>query len=67
MIDIPALPAAALYRPREVQQILKISEWKFFNLAKKKQLATKKIGRSTVVEAAELQRFIASLPAGGPR
>lgn len=54
-----------VYRPIQARQILGIGQTKFYSLVKAGDLRVKKIGRATLVEAAEIQRFLEALPAGG--
>ncbi len=54
-----------VYRPIQARRILGIGQTKFYALIRSGDLRVKKIGRATLIESAELRRFVAELPAGG--
>jgi hypothetical protein len=48
-----------------IPSISGINRGKIFDAIKRKELMARKVGRSTVIEAAELRRWIQSLPIRG--
>lgn len=51
-----------LYRPAEVQAILKIKHSTFWRLVKDGKIETRKLGRATVIPADSIKQFIEGLP-----
>ena len=60
-------PARALYTPRETQYILSISHAGLYRQIGKGALDARKIGRSTYITAASIERFLAGLPPAAVR
>jgi excisionase family DNA binding protein len=51
-----------LYTPREAQYLLSVSHAQLYRLIGRGRLDARKIGRSTVITKASIEKFIAELP-----
>ena len=55
-------PVRELYSPREVEHVLGISHTQLYRLLGQGRLSAVKIGRSSYIPRASLERFLAELP-----
>jgi excisionase family DNA binding protein len=55
-------PLRELYSPREVEHILSISHAQLYRLLGAGRLSAVKIGRSSYIQRATIERFLAELP-----
>lgn len=60
-------PLRELYSPREVEHILSISHAGLYRLIGAGKLSAVKIGRSSYIPRASIERFLAELPAAKVR
>jgi hypothetical protein len=65
-VQSPPLQPLA-YPIEQVPAVSGVPRTKVFEAVRKGQLMARKIGRSTLIEHAELQRFLTSLPTRGRR
>jgi excisionase family DNA binding protein len=60
-------PLRELYSPREVEHILSISHAQLYRLLGQGRLSAVKIGRSSYIPRASIERFLAALPSAKVR
>jgi hypothetical protein len=53
------------YAIEDVPEVSGLTRTRVFEAIRQKQLMARKIGRRTIIEAAELERFISTLPTRG--
>ena len=61
-----AIPARALYSPKETEAILNVSHATCYRLIASGRLDARKIGSRTFIMAESIEAFLASLPKIGP-
>ena len=66
MLDKPLLQKP-VYTPADIYALGIAKETKFYELIKSGALPAKKLGRKTVILAADLQRYLDTLPSWQPR
>lgn len=64
-VEHAGTPRPLAYAIEDVPGVSGLTRTRVFEAIRQKQLMARKIGRRTIVEAAELQRFIATLPTRG--
>jgi hypothetical protein len=62
-MSLPCHDSRELYSPRETQHILSVSHAQLYRLIGRGRLDARKIGRSTVITKASIDKFVAELPA----